>query len=315
MNRRTFMASCALAALAAARPAFAAPEKLTVLLDWFVNPDHAPMVVAKALGLFEAAGLDVTLVPPADPSAVPRLVAAGQADIGVYYQPNLYLDHEAGVPIMRFGTLVETPLNTVIALADGPIKSLADLKGKSVGYSVSGFEDALLAEMLASAGLKLSDVSLVNVNFALSPSLLSGKVDAVVGGYRNFELIQMRLDGHPGIAFYPEEHGVPPYDELIYVTRPHLAGDRRLETFIDAVEKAALYIANHPDDAWKLFIAAYPDVDNALNREAWKATLPRFSKSPGAFDAQRYERFADFLVRRGVIKKAPAIADIALTLR
>jgi putative hydroxymethylpyrimidine transport system substrate-binding protein len=303
-----------MAAVLAARPALAA-EKLTVLLDWFLNPDHAPLVVAEALGLFKAAGLDVTLVPPSDPSAVPRLVAAGQADIGVYYQPNLYLDHEAGVPIMRFGTLVETPLNTVIALEDGPIKTLADLKGKSVGYSVSGFEDALLAEMLESAGLKLSDVKLVNVNFALSPSLLAGKVDAVVGGYRNFELIQMRLNGHPGRAFYPEEHGVPPYDELIYVTRPQLANDKRLPRFLDAVTKAALYLTNHPDEAWKLFVAAHPDLDNPLNRESWRETLPRFSKSPGAFDERRYAAFADFLVRRGVIKKAPAISDIALTFR
>jgi len=311
MNRRTFLATCAFAATMAG-PAHAAGDKLTVMLDWFVNPDHAPLVVAKALGLFVEAGLDVELVPPADPSSVPRLVAAAQADIGVYYQPNLYLDHEAGVPIMRFGTLIETPLNTVIALADGPVRNLADLKGRTVGYSVSGFEDALLAEMLASVGLKLSDVKLVNVNFALSPSLMSGRVDAVVGGYRNFELIQMRLDGHPGRAFYPEEHGVPPYDELIYVTRPALAKDSRLPRFLQAAEKAALYLTNHPDEAWKMFAAAHSDLDNPLNKAAWAATLPRFSKSPAEFDEERYTRFADFLVRRGVIKSAPAMADIVV---
>src|SRR6185312_8256005 len=182
---RFLVAACAVAMALFATPALAA-DKLTVLLDWFVNPDHAPLVVAKEKGFFKDEGLDVELVPPSDPSAVPRLVGAGQADVGVYYQPNLYLDHAAGVPIVRFGTLVETPLNSVIALADGPVKSLADLKGKSVGYSVSGFEDALLAEMLASAGLGLKDVHLVNVNFSLSPALISGKVDAVIGGYRNF---------------------------------------------------------------------------------------------------------------------------------
>src|SRR5690606_2037610 len=138
--------------LAAAAPTQAA-NRLTVLLEWFVNPDHAPMVIAKQRGLFEQAGLDVELLPPADPSAVPRLVSARQADIGVHYQPNLYLDHAAGLPLVRFGTLVETPLNTVTVLADGPIKSLADLKGKKVGFSVSGFEDAMLKRMLAEKGL------------------------------------------------------------------------------------------------------------------------------------------------------------------
>ena len=292
-------------------PAVAA-DKLTVLLDWFVNPDHAPLVVAKQKGFFEQEGLDVELVPPSDPSAVPRLVGSGQADVGVYYQPNLYLDHAAGVPIVRFGTLVETPLNSVIALADGPIGSLADLKGKSVGYSVSGFEDALLGEMLSSVGLGLKDVNLVNVNFSLSPALIAGKVDAVIGGYRNFELTQMRFAGHPGRAFYPEEHGVPPYDELIYITRPALARDPRLPRFLAAVEKAALWLTNHPDDAWQAFTASHPDLDDPLNKQAWQDTLPRFSRSPAAFDAERYRRFGDFLVKRGLIKRAPLLKDISV---
>jgi putative hydroxymethylpyrimidine transport system substrate-binding protein len=216
------------------------------------------------------------------------------------------------VPIVRFGTLVETPLNSVIALAGGKVKSLADLKGKSVGYSVSGFEDALLAEMLESAGLSLKDVHLVNVNFALSPALLAGKVDAVIGGYRNFELTQMRLAGHPGRAFYPEEHGVPPYDELVFITRPELAHDARLPRFLTAVEKAALWLTNHPDEAWRVFVNAHPDLDDALNRQAWQDTLSRFSKSPASFDAERYRRFGDFLVKRGLIKQTPPLADIAV---
>ena len=137
----------AAALLALASPANAA-DKLTVLLDWFVNPDHAPLVVAKESGAFARHGLDVELVAPADPSLPPRLVAAGQAEIALHYQPSLDLDVDAGLPLVRFGTLIETPLNTVIVMKDGPIKTLADLKGKKIGYSVSGFEDALLGQIL-----------------------------------------------------------------------------------------------------------------------------------------------------------------------
>ena len=161
--------------MATAVPA-SAQDRLTVLLEWFVNPDHAPMVVAQELGLFKQAGLEVELLPPADPSIVPRAVASGQAEIGIHYQPNLYLDHAAGVPIVRFGTLVETPLNTLTVLADGPIRELGDLEGKRIGFSVSGFEDAMLGRMLESAGVAKESVELINVNFALSPSLLSGRV-------------------------------------------------------------------------------------------------------------------------------------------
>ena len=148
----------------------------------------------------------------------PRLVAAGQGDIALTYQPNFYLDVAAGLPIQRVGTSIATPLNSVMVLADGPIKSLADLKGKTVGYSVAGYETALLGTMLESAGLKLDDVKLVNVNFALTQPLLGGQVDAVVGAYRNFELFEMKLAGHPARLFFPEEHGVPPYDESIFIT-------------------------------------------------------------------------------------------------
>ncbi len=291
-----------------------AQEKLTVLLEWFVNPDHAPLVVAQELGLFKDAGLEVELIPPADPSMVPRAVASGQADVGVHYQPNLYLDHAAGVPLVRFGTLVETPLNTLTVLADGPIKEIGDLAGKRVGYSVSGFEDAMLSRMLEAAGVERNSIELINVNFALSPALIGGRVDATIGGFRNFELTQMRLEGHEGRSFFPEEHGVPVYDELIFVTRSDLLSDDRLPRFLSAVEKAAIYLTNHPQQSWEMFVRAYPQLDDALNRQAWIDTLPRFAKRPSALDRARYERFGAFMAESGLIEAAPAIADIAVEL-
>jgi len=129
---RTIVAAL-VAGMMLSAPAQAA-EKLTVLLDWFVNPDHAPLVIAKVGGFFARADLDVELVAPSDPSTPPRLVAAKQADIAVSYQPNLMLDLDQGLPLIRFGTLVETPLNSLIVLEDGPVKTLADLKGRKIGY-------------------------------------------------------------------------------------------------------------------------------------------------------------------------------------
>ena len=168
------------------------------MLDWFVNPDHAPIIVADERGYFANAGLDVEIVAPADPNDPPKLVAAGQADIAISYQPQLHIQVDQGLPLARIGTLVATPLNSLVVLADGPIEEIADLKGRKVGFSVGGFEDALLGAMLGQHGLKLDDVELVNVNFALSPALLSGQVDAVIGAFRNFELNQLELEGRPG---------------------------------------------------------------------------------------------------------------------
>ena len=298
----------------ATRPADAA-DKLTVLLDWFVNPDHAPLVVAKEGGYFAREGLDVELIAPADPNDPPKLVAAGKADIAVSYQPQLHLQVAEGLPLVRIGTLVATPLNTLVVLRDGPVKSLADLKGRKVGFSVGGFEDALLGVMLASAGLKASDVTLVNVNFSLSPAIFSGQVDAVIGAFRNFELNQMDIVGKPGRAFYVEEHGVPTYDELIYEAHRDRAKDPRLPRFLAAVEAATQYLVNHPQAAWELFIGAHKDLDDELNRRAWRDTVPRFALRPAALDAGRYDRFARFLKQIDLIKTVPPVESYAVVVR
>ncbi len=289
-----------------------AADKLTVLLDWFVNPDHAPLVIAKEGGYFARHGLDVDLIAPADPSAPPRLVAAGKADIAVTYQPDLMLQIKEGLPLVRFGTLIDTPLNCLIVLKDGPVKTLADLKGKKVGYSTAGIQDAYLNAYFKSAGLTAKDVTLVNVNFNLVTALMSGQVDAAVDGYRNFELIQLGLKGKPGIAFYPEEHGVPPYDELIYATSTKLKDDPRLPRFLAAVEDATLFITNHPDEALTMFLKSHTDLDDELNRKAFYATLPRFAKRPAALDPARYERFATFMKDNGLIDTVPPVADYAV---
>lgn len=291
-----------------------AREKLTVLLDWFVNPDHAPLIVAQELGLFEREGLDVELIAPADPSAPPRLVAAGQGDIAISYQPSLHLQIKEGLPVAWIATLVETPLNSLVVLKDSPIKSIKDLKGKKVGFSVGGFEDALLGAMLQGVGLSIDDVELINVNFSLSPSLISGNVDAVIGAFRNFELNQMDIVKSPGIAFYPEEHGVPVYDELILIAHMDKANDPRFAKFVSAIEAATIYLTNHPEEALALFIKAHPDLDDELNRRAWFDTLPRFAKRPFAFDKKRYERFAAFMKERGLIDEVPDMARVAKPL-
>ncbi len=111
-----------------------AAEKLTLLLDWFVNPDHAPIIVADKRGYFAERGLEVEIIAPADPNDPPKLVAAGQADIAISYQPQLHIQKDQGLPLTRIGTLVATPLNTLMVLDDGPIDEIADLKGGKIGY-------------------------------------------------------------------------------------------------------------------------------------------------------------------------------------
>ena len=313
--RRTICVTIALWAFAlVAEPARAA-DKLTLLLDWFVNPDHAPLIVAAERGYFTDAGLEVEMIAPADPNDPPKLVAAGKAELAVSYQPQLHLQVAAGLPLRRIGTLVATPLNSLVVLADGPVKTIPDLKGRKVGFSVGGFEDALLKAVLARHGLTLDDITLVNVNFSLSPALISGHVDAVIGAYRNFELNQLDLLKHPGRAFYLEEEGVPAYDELILIANVANLNDPRLSRFLDALERGVQFLINHPSESWELFIRGpRKELDDELNRRAWRDTLRRFALRPRALDKLRYRRFAEFLVEQGLIPRALPVENYAVQL-
>lgn len=184
-------------------------QKLTLLLDWFVNPNHATIIVAKQQGYFDEQGLNVEIIEPADPSMPPKLVASNQADIAVDYQPQLQQSIAQGLPLVRIGTVINTPLNSLVVLKDSNITKIEDLKGKKIGYSVSGFEELLLKTMLESANLTDKDVQMVNVNWSLSPALLSGQADGVIGAFRNFEINQLHIEKHEGVSFYPENYGVP----------------------------------------------------------------------------------------------------------
>ncbi len=168
--------------------------------------------------------------------------------------------------------------------------------------------------MLARQGLSLDDVKLVNINFSLSPSLFTGQTQAVIGAFRNFELNQMDIAGKPGRAFFVEEHGIPPYDELIIVAHRNRVQDRALKLFVEGIEAGVQFLVNHPAESWQLFIRGRDNLDDELNRRAWKDTLPRFALRPGALDHNRYMRFARFLKNQEMIGQIPTLDSWAVEL-
>ena len=285
----------------------AAQDKVRLLLDWFVNPDHAALVIAKQRGIFTKHGLDVELIAPADPSAPPKLVAAGQAEYAVSYQPTLQMLVAEGLPLVRVGVLVGQPLNSLVVLEDGPVKTIADFKGRKIGYSIAGFEEALLGAILEKAGLTLKDVTLININFALTTALMSKQVDGVIGAFRNFELNDLALHKARGRLWEVEKNGVPTYDELILVTKRETVDVARTKKLLAAIAEATTWLKANPDEAWGIFSKSGKELDSELNKLAWKDTLPLLAADPTALDRARYTTFADFLVKRGLIKQAPPL--------
>jgi putative hydroxymethylpyrimidine transport system substrate-binding protein len=147
----------------------------------------------------------------------------------------------------------------------------------------------------------------VNVNFALTVALVSGRADAIIGGYRNFEGTEIRIAGKEPRMFFPEEHGVPPYDELIYVAKQERFGDPKFDRFFAAIEEATMMLLNDPAGTWASFVKAYPKLDDRLNKQAWADTLPRFQAAPKAVDPDRYLAVAEFMRQSGIIDKVEPV--------
>mgnify|MGYP001952513365 CR=1 FL=1 len=147
------------------------------MLDWFVNPNHGPIVIAQERGYFKQQGLKVNIQEPADPSTPPKLVAAGKVDMAISYQPSLTIDVAAGLPLIRSATLIATPLNTLMVLDNGKNDNLGDLKGKKIGipkeYRMEGTDPEILKSWddgiawLKDAGAEIVDISLPHTRYAL----------------------------------------------------------------------------------------------------------------------------------------------------
>ncbi|WP_333829263.1 ABC transporter substrate-binding protein [Pararhodobacter sp.] len=290
----------------------AAQDRLSIMLDWFVNPDHAPIILAQELGYFTDAGLVVEIVTPSDPNDPPRMAAAGRVDLAVSYQPQLHLSRHNDLPLRRVGTLISTPLTCLVVLADGPVEQMADLAGRRVGFAVAGVQEVLLDAMLAHNGLAPTDVEQINIGWSISPALMAGQVDGVIGAFRNFELNQLAIEGTEGRCFYPESEGVPAYDELIYVANPVDLDTDAIARFLDATERATGYILNNPQQAWDIFAATASELQTELNTRAWADTWPRFATRPAALDAGRYARFEAFLADRGATSGGLPVRELAI---
>src|SRR5690242_785932 len=205
----------------------AAPQNVSLQLDWYPNPDHVGLYTAIDRGFFRRAGLDVTPRQPTDVSDPIKLVVAGRADLGISYEPELFFAQQQHAPVVAVAALVPRALNSIIARRDEGVATVADLKGKTIGEDGSKSTAAYLDTVLRHAGLDPDrDVKTVNVGFNLVPALVSKKVDAVIGVFRNIEGAQLQARGIPISTFPVDENGVPSYDELVLVAdRDRLADD------------------------------------------------------------------------------------------
>jgi putative hydroxymethylpyrimidine transport system substrate-binding protein len=253
-----------------------AVKPFTVMLDFFPNADHAALYSAIADADFRAVGLDVRLQVPAEPADPLKLLAAGKVDMAISYEPELLLARDQGLKLVSIGALVQRPLTSIIALAGAHVRTVSDLAGKHVGTAGIPYQAAELRTALQAAGVNLGTVREVNVGFNLVPAMLSGKVAATLGGFWNYEAIQLRLLHRHPVVIPVDQAGVPRYDELVLVVRQDEARKRGqdLRAFMQALTRGERAVRANPRAAAALVVKANPSLEGKLQLESIRQTLP-----------------------------------------
>ena len=286
-------------------------RELTVLLDWFPNADHVPIYAARQQGMFATHGLKIDLLPPSDPSAPLKLVAAGKYPLAINYQPSVTIARAQGLPVKSIGVLVEHPLNTISFLKASGIQTPADLKGKTIGYAVAPLDVVLFETIAREAGLGKGDYELINIGFNITPSLLSGKVHAVIGAYWNYEINELALEGHPAGYFPLEKHGVPDFYELVVISNDTFLQNEpeTAKRFMMAVAEGLAYAKANPEAALAAYFEANPDVRKELDAKAFEATLPVFATSQEQ-SLTKWQGFAAYALKNRLIDKPVEASDL-----
>jgi putative hydroxymethylpyrimidine transport system substrate-binding protein len=317
------MAAVALAACGEKKdvltPTAAKAQNINLMLDWLPNADHVGSYDALTRGYFTAAGLNVHVQTPTDPASPLQLLAAGKVDVAVSYEPELMLARDKGEPLVAIGAIVQRPLTSIVSLGSKHITSPANLRGKHVGDAGINYQHAFLQTILRHAGVPPSSVTETNVGADLVPALLSGRIDAALGAYWNYEAIQLEQAGkHPNVI-HIENAGVPAYNELVLVTTENDLASKtnELRRFVQAVGRGYAAVRANPQAGVAALVAANPSLTTKLQLASVRATLSSYFPSKptlpwGWQDAQQWTAFGEWMLREHLISN-PATPDGAST--
>lgn len=290
-------------------------EPLTIMLDWFLSPQHAPLLIAEARGLYQKQELDVTLLPPADPSLPAKLLAAGEVDAALARQPLLHLSNHDNDHLVRIATLMETPLNAVIVTGENTAENHAALATRTYGYATrEGVE--LIVPLLVPDSVRQTDnyVTPLNVYYDGKRGLQEGGIEVLADGFYDSLPAQLATDGIGANVVTYAELGLPRHDGLILMVNGDTLS-RRKQTWqhlVVTLEDAANWIIEHPDKAWDTLVDAYPVLDNSANADAWPDIVRRLALRPAAVDSRRYQRMESFLQQRDLIQTPLPTSTLAV---
>jgi len=287
------------------------PRAVSLMLDYFPNADHAGFYSAEANGDFAEAGLDVTIRQPPDPAAPIKQVAAGRVDLAISYEPEVLRARDQGLAVVAVGAVVRKPLTSIMSLPKAGVREPADLAGKTVGTAGIDYQSAFLRTILIDAGVDPETVTERNVGFNFTPAMLTGRVDATLGAFWNYEGTQLRLDDRKPQIIRLEDAGVPNYDELVLVANEESVENDggTIRAFVAALARGTRALERDPARGVDALLEANPDLDPRLQREVVKVTLPLFLPPEGRpfgwQDPTEWQEFAAWMRENEILTEIP----------
>jgi ABC-type nitrate/sulfonate/bicarbonate transport system substrate-binding protein len=301
---------CAVALTAvAAAPSQAQPARdtVTVALDWTPNTNHTGIYVARDLGFYRAAGIDVKILPYAS-TAPETLVSHRKADFGFSYSAGIAFARVAGADVTSvFAVLQHTALEVGVRADRSDIRTPKDLDGKVYAGFGTPDEKPLLQTVIRHAG-GTGTFEDVTLNTSAYDAVYRGKADFTLP-LATWEVIQARLVGKPLKTFKLSDYGVPPeYSALIASSNAYLASKPDVaRRFLAATTRGYRYAADHPRAAANILIKANKQVltqpqlvyDSAdlMARSYYKSATGKV----GTQTQRVWKCYVAFLLRAGVL--------------
>ena len=302
-------------------------------LEWFLNPDHLPLVVALKEGYFADAGLDISLVEPADHWEAEEEIIAGRLDVAVTETLHLAQDAARGKPVIGFSRFLHTDGGVMFLKGKG-IERPSDMCGKTISYP--GYPGpggpAIVGTMVKADGgdCKKADFGKHDGGFYHVDALTSG-ADVATLIFSNFEMVEARSRGLDAGFFSLKDWGVPDFCQLVLFTTPEKleASSADLRKLVLAVRRATGLIKTDPDKArsiWfehtktsrPLLARLNPLTTRARMREArvardtFEATLPAFVND-NTVASEYWQALAAWLVETGQIDGEPVAPSVYWT--
>ena len=295
-------------------------REVNVVLDWYPNAIHTFLYTAIERGYYEEEGLNVQIRFPSNANDALSMVAAGKAEIGMYYQQDLIQAvANQKAPIRSIGAIVQSPLNIILSLKEKNITSPKDMVGKTIGYGGTVLSESLVKCMMESVGADASDVKMVDVGFDLMSSMTTGNVDATIGCLVNHEVPQMEEEGFELNYFPVSGYGIPNYYEEVFLTSNKLLEEEPdvVAGFLRASKRGFDDFKADPDGCLAILMnnqneANFP-LTQSVEEHSCKTLLPLMETADAEFLSQTEECWQeniDWMLENGLIDQNVDVADV-----